>query len=94
MFLGPDGLMLRRGFAMDAPRTPETRGSDMEAVAHACRAHGKFSVIVTHAPEMIGLSLSLGFHMIVSGGDVPFLAAGSAEAAACVREIVAKHADG
>jgi 4-hydroxy-2-oxoheptanedioate aldolase len=88
LFLGPDDIMLRRGFAMDAPRSKETLGPDMQAVIGACQKHGKIPVMVGFGAEMLGLCVEMGFQMIVSGGDVPFLANSSKEAAREARERV------
>jgi 2-keto-3-deoxy-L-rhamnonate aldolase RhmA len=85
LFLGPDDIMLRRGYAMDAPRTKETLGKDMEIVMQACRKHGKVGVMVGMSPEILTLSASMGFQMIVGGGDVAFLATTSKQAAAASR---------
>ena len=88
LFLGPDDLMLRRGFPMDTPRSRHTLGPDMEAVVRACRQHGKVSVMVGMGAEMLGLCLELGFQMIVAGGDVPFLANASKQAAQEARALL------
>jgi len=92
LFLGPDDGMLRRGVKMNAPRNKETLGKDMEAVMNACRKHGKIGVAVGMAAEMLKVCLSYGYHMIVSGGDVPFLANTSKSTSAEAREIVKGHA--
>lgn len=94
LFLGPDDIMLRRGYPMNAPRNKETLGRDMEAVANACAKHGKFSVIVGFGDEMLELCLSMAFNMIVCGGDVAFLANTSRDTSAHVREIVGTHGKG
>jgi 4-hydroxy-2-oxoheptanedioate aldolase len=90
LFLGPDDIMLRRGYSMTAPRSKETLGADMEAVATACRNQGKFAVMVGFGAEMLGLCVELGFSMVVSGGDVPFLANGSKQASEEARAVLAK----
>ena len=74
LFLGPDDIMLRRGFTMTTPRSKETLGKDMEAVVKACRKHGKYAVTVGIGAEMLKLCVTMGFSMIAAGGDVPFLA--------------------
>jgi 4-hydroxy-2-oxoheptanedioate aldolase len=88
LFLGPDDLLLRRGVRMDVPRTKEALGADLEAVIHACRQHGKFGVMVALSPEFIALGVELGFHMIVAGADVPFLANSSRQASVQARALV------
>jgi len=92
LFLGPDDVMLRRGFKMNAPRNKETLGKDMEAVMKACRKHGKIGCSVGMGEEMLKLSLSMGFQIIVSGGDVAFLANTSKSTVTEAREIVNGHA--
>ncbi len=81
LFLGPDDILLRRGAKMDAPRSKEMLTPDMEAVIRACRKHGKFAVMVGFGNEMLTHCAQMGFHLIVSGGDVPFLATSSKKAA-------------
>jgi 4-hydroxy-2-oxoheptanedioate aldolase len=87
LFLGPDDVMLRRGYSMTTPRSRETLGKDMEAVAAAARKHGKLSVMVGVGAEMLTLSVSCGFNLIVAGGDVGFLANASKQASAEARAI-------
>jgi len=86
LFLGPDDISLRRGIAMDQPRTKAILGKDMETVMTACRKHGKVGVMVGTSPETLDWSAKLGYTMIVAGGDVPFLATGSKQAAAAARD--------
>ncbi|MBI2440149.1 MAG: hypothetical protein HYV35_02140 [Lentisphaerae bacterium] len=88
LFLGPDDIILRRGFKMATPRTKDVLGKDMEAVIGACRKHGKFGVMVGIGAEMFKLSLQMGFHMIVAGGDVLFLANSSKQASAAARAMI------
>jgi len=89
LFFGPDDILLRRGFAMDAPRSREMLEADMKAVVQACRKHGKYAVTVGIGPAMLSLCLDMGFHMIVGGGDVGFLANSSKQASAEARETIA-----
>jgi len=88
LFLGPDDIMLRRGYSMTTPRSRETLGRDMQAVITACRRHGKVGVMVGVGEEMLRLCVSMGFQMIVSGSDVMFLAAGSKQASDEARVIL------
>jgi len=92
LFLGPDDIMLRRGFTMDTPRSEATLGADMRAVIAACGRHGKRAVTVGIGGDMLALCLREGFHLIVGGGDVAFLAQGSRQAAADARAAGAGHA--
>ena len=88
LFLGPDDLMLRRGFSMTAAKSRETLGRDMEAVMAACRKHDKIGVMVGVGEEMLRLCLSMDFRMIVGGSDVGFLAGGSKKAAGEARNVI------
>lgn len=89
LFLGPDDIMLRRGYPMSAPRSEDTLGNDMKAVVAACRRHGKFSVASGGVnARMVKYAADLGFNLIVAGADMRFLAAGSEKAAKEAREIV------
>lgn len=88
LFLGPDDVLLRRGYAMDAPRTAGMLQGDMEAVINACRKHDKFGVMVGGNPEMLTLAISLGCHMIACGADAGFLANGSKQATETARALL------
>jgi 4-hydroxy-2-oxoheptanedioate aldolase len=88
LFLGPDDIMLRRGYSMTEARNKTTLGQDMQAVISACRKHGKIGVMVGVGEEMLTLCLKMGFHMIVSGSDVMFLANGSKKSAGDARAIL------
>lgn len=81
LFLGPDDIALRRGYAMTRPRDMEMLGADMRAVIEACHKHGKFGVMVAASDELFRASVTMGFSLIVVGGDVPFLANSSRTAA-------------
>jgi 4-hydroxy-2-oxoheptanedioate aldolase len=91
LFLGPDDIMLRRGYPVNAPRNRETLGDDMEAVVAACRRHNKYSVMVGRGAEMLNLCLEIGFDLIVAGGDVPFLVGASEQASKEARAVVEKR---
>jgi 4-hydroxy-2-oxoheptanedioate aldolase len=93
IFLGPDDILLRRGFPMDVPRSKEMLSPDMDAVISACRKHDKFAVMVGVGVEMLTLCLQMGFHLIVAGGDVPFLASSSKQASAEARALVGRRND-
>ena len=88
LFLGPDDILLRRGSAMDMPRTREMLEPDMAAVVRACCQHGKFAVTVGVGAAMLTLCTEMGFHLIVCGGDVPFLANSSKQASTEARQLV------
>ena len=88
LFLGPDDLMLRRGYSMTHPKSKDTLGKDMDAVISACRKHNKVGVMVGVGEEMLKLCLSTGFQMIVSGSDVGFLAGASKQTAGDARKVI------
>lgn len=88
IFLGPDDILLRRGFPMDMPRSKEMLGADMVAVTSACRKHGKFATTVGIGGTMLTVCLQMGFHLIVAGSDASFLANSSKQASAEARTLV------
>lgn len=95
LFLGPDDIMMRRGYAMSATRSADTLGNDMKAVVAACRKHGKFSVASGGVnPKMVRYAVEVGFNMIVAAADMRFLASASEKAAKEAREIVRQHREG
>jgi 2-keto-3-deoxy-L-rhamnonate aldolase RhmA len=61
----------------------------MDAVVRAARQHGKLSVTVGFGAEMLTACVKTGFNLIVSGGDVPFLANTSKQVSAEARALVA-----
>lgn len=81
LFLGPDDVGLRRGRSMLEGSSAEELREDAQAVAAACRKHGKVAVSVGLPGPNLTLLTSLGYQMIVSGTDVGFLATGSKRAA-------------
>lgn len=88
LFFGPDDVALRRGCKMDVAYSKEALGRDMEMVGAACKKHGRYAVGIGAGVERLKLSLSCGFHMIVSGGDAAFLANSSKQASAEAREVL------
>lgn len=92
LFLGPDDVLLRRGYKMTEPRNQKILGGDMQAVVDACRNQGKIPCMVGMGAEMLKLCLEMGFRLIVSGGDVAFLANGSKQTAADARAILQNQA--
>lgn len=91
LFLGPDDLFMRRGHPMDTPRSPQALRADLQAVANACRKHGKFGVGIGVGPEMLGMCLELGFQMLVSGADMSFLTSSSTQALQQARTLVPRQ---
>jgi 4-hydroxy-2-oxoheptanedioate aldolase len=90
LFLGPDDVLLRRGIPMTAPRSREMLAPDLESVMNACRKYNKIGVMVGFG-EMAGVCAEMGFSLIVSGGDVPFLANSSRQASNEARAIIARQ---
>lgn len=88
LMIGPDDLLLRRGVPVTAQRSPDMLRDDMQAIAAAAHQNGKLLVGLGFDEAMVRLNLELGYHMIVSGGDVPFLTDGSKQAAAMARKTI------
>lgn len=76
LFFGPDDMALAGGMPMDQPRSEDCFKAELAAVATAARRHGKIAGGVF---SMAGLkqAVDLGYHMVVSGGDVSLLAQNS-----------------
>lgn len=89
LFLGHDDLLLRRGISVESPRNQESLGAAMQVIANACKSHGKTAMVVGADPDMLKLAAQMGFRLIVAGGDVSFLAAGSKAAALKAKEAMA-----
>lgn len=87
LFLGPDDLMLRKGYRMDQSRDIETMTECIRKVVVACHKHGKTSCTVAMDKTMIGICVASGVDMIVAGGDVFFLANTSKEVAKAARAV-------
>lgn len=85
LFFGPDDTLLRRGIAMDIPRTPQMLRQYMDPVVAACKKHRKYNVMIGVGKEMIAWCVSMGANMIVGGADVAFLVSASKTAAAELR---------
>lgn len=92
LFLGPDDLALRAGLAMDQPRPPGCFDEAFRKVAQAAISHGKLAGSVFATPEALTYGLSLGYRMIVVGGDMTFLTAGSEDKAQAIRKAMPKSA--
>jgi len=90
LFLGPDDLLIRQGCPMDTPRNVALLGEAMERVVTACHQNDKPAILVGMGDGILDLAIAIKTDMIVVGGDVPFLAGASKQAAAAAREAVAK----
>ena len=89
LLVGPDDISLCLGLSMTEPKPTDKVREWQQAVIDACRKHGGIPVAVGGRGRMLELLVSLGFRMIVCGGDVSFLAEGSKEAAENARAIIA-----
>ncbi len=77
LFMGPDDYLLCLGQDMEKPASIEDLKAAMQTVAHACRKHGKTSVMVGINTEILQQCFELGFDYIVGGTDSRFLAEAS-----------------
>ena len=85
LFLGPDDLMIRQGQDVDSPKNRDTIGRQSQAVADSCRKHGKLIVGLGVSDAAMAMAREDGYHLVVGGGDVGFLASGSKAAAQKLR---------
>lgn len=90
LFLGPDDLLIRDGLDVDSPKNVETIGRQMKSVAEACRKWNKWSVCVGISDSAREMARDLGFRLVVSAGDVMFLASGSTAQSEKTRSYFAK----
>jgi 4-hydroxy-2-oxoheptanedioate aldolase len=91
LLLGTDDLLMRHGVSMDAPRNRENLGPLLETMLHACRKHGKASMMVGMSEDLLRFGVERGFQLIASGIDARFLTNGSKQASAAARAVA--HAD-
>ncbi|OGV83560.1 MAG: hypothetical protein A3K19_19775 [Lentisphaerae bacterium RIFOXYB12_FULL_65_16] len=88
LLLGPNDILLRHGRPATTPLTKETLGHDLEAVAAACRRHGKIAATTGMRGETFTFCVNLGYRMLAIGNDAAFLAATSKQASAEARELL------
>jgi len=93
LFLGPDDYMLRQGLSMNTPRTEETLGEAFEKLMAACKQHGKKGMAVGIGDGVPQLCSRLGYHYIVGGTDVSFLANTSTTKSAELRKALEASAN-
>jgi len=89
LFVGPDDVAIRLGMPMSKPRPKGIFDKEMQHVAEAAKKHGKFAGTVCRDPEAIKDLVALGYQLLVSGGDVPFLADSSKRASEEMRNALA-----
>lgn len=85
LFLGPDDLMIRQGQDVDVPKNRETIGRQSRIVAESCRKFGKLILGLGVSDAAMAMAMADGYNLVVGGGDVGFLAAGSKAAAEKLR---------
>lgn len=96
LLVGPDDVSLCLGLSMTEPKPAEKVREWQQAVVDACRKHGRIPVAVGGRGKTLELLVSLGFRMIVCGGDASFMAEGSKEASQNAGAVIAgrDEADG
>lgn len=77
---GPADVQLRRDPAIYERDPDAVELQDMETVAEACKAHGKFMVAGGIGAEKVRLCASLGIQMILATGEYLFIMHGSQHA--------------
>lgn len=88
LFFGPDDMALRAGLAMDRPRPEGCFNKEFQAVAAAAAANGKLAGSVFATPEAVRYGVEWGYRLIVGGGDMAFLTAGSQEKSRSLRAVI------
>jgi len=74
LFLGPDDLFLRDNQDVDTAKTDKTIGKQYQIVTDACRKHGKLQIGHGINDVTLGMAKQFGYHLMIGGGDVGFLA--------------------
>lgn len=88
LFLGPDDMALRAGMAMDKPRAFDCFGDVLKKVAQAAVSNGKLAGSAFITSEALTFGIGLGYRMIVVGGDMTLLTAGSQEKKHALRKVI------
>ena len=89
LFFGPDDMKVRMGVPINTAITdsPEIREA-MQRTADAARDAGKFSACVATSASGIEMAVSMGYQLIVGGGDIACLRVIAAQRLAELREAV------
>jgi len=88
LFFGPDDMALRAGLPMDQPRPEGVFDEAFHVVANAARRGGKFAGGVFRAPAALAAAVQQGYHLIVSAGDVMFLAEASRQSSDALHAVL------
>ena len=74
LFFGPDDMKVRLGIPINTPiDESDVLARAMEDTMAAAKNAGKIGGCIAATPESLSMAVSLGYRMIVGGGDVPFL---------------------
>ena len=86
LFFSPDDLKLRMDLPIEAsPLDSDKMAAVMKRLATAAKNAGKIAGCIACTPEAITMASSLGYRLIVGGGDVPFLRNSAAQANTALR---------
>jgi len=78
LFFGPDDMKVRLGIPINTPATEsDVLARAMADTAAAAKNAGKCTGCIAATPDSLVMATSLGYRLIVGGGDVPFLRATS-----------------
>lgn len=87
LFFGPDDMKVRMGLPINTKLDESDELQEaMRKVAAACKKHGKYAGCVGATPESLRTATSLGYQVIVGGGDIAILRVATAEKLAVLRE--------
>ena len=87
LFFSPDDIKLRLGIAIDTPITDSKElTAGMQQVITAAQNAGKVGGCVTPTPASIKMASSLGYSLLVGGGDVAMLRETASATLADLRE--------
>ncbi len=88
LFFGPDDMAVQLAMPMDQPREVEFFKKAMEKTAKAAQKYGKIAGTVTASPEMLRLTMKMGYRLCVGTADVAILAEGSANKKKALSKVV------
>ena len=93
LFFGGDDMAISRGMPMDKPLPGGYFDESWERMATAAISQGKFAGGVFPSSEAMTKAISLGYRMVVGGGEMAFLASGSQEASDRLRKCIDSTAE-
>jgi 4-hydroxy-2-oxoheptanedioate aldolase len=90
LFLGPEDMALQNGLPMDQERSIDFDAKVMDEMAVAAKNAGKIAGTVATTPEILELTVGMGYQLLVASGDIYLLAGGSRNTRTRMDEVAQK----